>query len=177
MRAPQHDDSLGPCPWCSSEKHRVHDEGSEGDRTERDFWAQCWECNACSPSYPTIDALRDGWAEARRGAAPSSTVMQVAQGMRAALESHANLGSYRRQQEVPLATVGQLREWAELLEGAAAPPEVWVGPFANVTKVWATRQAYLDAVNADLPDETDPRVFAPRPVPVITGETEDHDRS
>lgn len=71
MRAEQHDATLGPCPWCSSEENRVYDEGSDDDRSEPWFWAQCAECNQCSPSYPTIEALRAGWAECRRGAGAS----------------------------------------------------------------------------------------------------------
>jgi hypothetical protein len=129
MRAEQHDDTLGPCPWCSSTEHWVYDEGSEDDRTERDFWAQCRECNQCSPSYPTIETLREGWAECRRGEQPA---------------------------------------------------EVWVGPFANGARVWASRQDYLDDIQPD-PD-IDPRVFEPRAIPVIGAQLADvwvaehHDR-
>jgi hypothetical protein len=72
MHVPEYDGTLGPCPWCSSEKHIVRDDGLDiygklDEEGEHRIYAQCEECSQISPSYPTIEKLREEWSELANG--------------------------------------------------------------------------------------------------------------
>lgn len=66
MHVHEYDNTIGPCPWCSAVNHEVRDDGLDiyGELPigeEHRYYAQCLECSQISPSYPTIEKLREEW--------------------------------------------------------------------------------------------------------------------